>query len=216
MPRDWTGLDAQVPEQGGHVGSEVFVVLVDGGQPGRDVVVPADLDAGQDRGDDVVPEGKQGRYGPGGRAGQVVAAGPAGFADELLAAAFAQVVGSLAGVVGGVGLPGHGVDLGSHIGPVQLAAEDGATVLAPADGHREFPRTALADGDETDLGGLTLRALPTPGHTGEHLSYLLLDGSRELEVFTGGSLIVGSADARAGSFCSAPPGTARVTTIGAE
>ena len=137
-------------------------------------------------------------------------------------------------------------------GAVQLAADEGATVLAAAAGHRTFPHTALADGDETDLGGLTLRALATPGHTGEHLSYLLLDGSRELGVFTGGSLIVGSAartdllgagraeelaraqyrslrrlaalpDATAvwpthgaGSFCSAPPGTARVTTIGAE
>ena len=137
-------------------------------------------------------------------------------------------------------------------GAVQLAADEGAAVLAAAAGHRAFPHTGLADGDETDLGGLTLRALATPGHTGEHLSYLLLDGSRELGVFTGGSLIVGSAartdllgasraeelaraqyrslrrlamlpDATAvwpthgaGSFCSAPPGTARVTTIGAE
>jgi hydroxyacylglutathione hydrolase len=137
-------------------------------------------------------------------------------------------------------------------GAVQLAADGGATVLAAAAGQRTFPHTALADGDETDLGGLTLRALATPGHTGEHLSYLLLDGNRELGVFTGGSLIVGSAartdllgasqtgrlaraqyrslrrlaalpDATAvwpthgaGSFCSAPPGTARTSTIGAE
>ena len=137
-------------------------------------------------------------------------------------------------------------------GAVQLATEDGATVLAAAAGHRSFPHTALADGDEVDLGGLRLRALATPGHTDEHLSYLLLDGDRELGVFTGGSLIVGSAArtdllgadratelARAqyrslrrlaelpdgtavwpthgaGSFCSAPPGSARVTTIGAE
>ena len=137
-------------------------------------------------------------------------------------------------------------------GAVQLAADEGATVLAAAAGHRAFPHTALADGDEVDLGGLTLRALATPGHTDEHLSYLLLDGTRELGVFTGGSLIVGSAArtdllgasrtgelARAqyrslrrlatlpdetavwpthgaGSFCSAPPGAARVTTIGAE
>ena len=137
-------------------------------------------------------------------------------------------------------------------GVVQLAAEDGATLLAAAAGHRAFPHTPLADGDETDLGGLRLRALATPGHTGEHLSYLLLDGTRELGVFTGGSLIVGSAartdllgagraeelaraqyrslrrlamlpDATAvwpthgaGSFCSAPPRAARVTTIGAE
>ena len=137
-------------------------------------------------------------------------------------------------------------------GAVQLAADEGATVLAAAAGQRAFPHTALADGDEVGLGGLRLRALATPGHTGEHLSYLLLDGGRELGVFTGGSLIVGSAartdlfgagragelaraqyrslrrlaalpDATAvwpthgaGSFCSAPPGAARVTTIGAE
>jgi hydroxyacylglutathione hydrolase len=137
-------------------------------------------------------------------------------------------------------------------GAVQLAADQGATVLAAAAGQRTFPHTALADGDEVGLGGLTLRALATPGHTGEHLSYLLLDGNRELGVFTGGSLIVGSAartdllgasqterlaraqyrslrrlaalpDATAvwpthgaGSFCSAPPGAARVTTIATE
>ncbi|MCC9706649.1 MBL fold metallo-hydrolase [Streptomyces sp. MNU76] len=135
---------------------------------------------------------------------------------------------------------------------LQLAADDGATVLASAAGHRAFPHTALTDGDETDLGGLTLRALATPGHTDEHLSFLLLDGTHELGVFTGGSLIVGSAArtdllgadradelARAqyhslrrltqlpdttavwpthgaGSFCSAPPGAERTTTIGAQ
>ena len=64
----------------------------------------------------MVPEGEQGRYGPGGRAGQVVAAGARGFDHELLAAEFAQIVGGLAGVVAGVGLPGHGVDLGGHVG----------------------------------------------------------------------------------------------------
>jgi hydroxyacylglutathione hydrolase len=138
-------------------------------------------------------------------------------------------------------------------GAVQLAADEGATVLAAAAGHRAFAHTALADGDEVDLGGLTLWALATPGHTEEHLSYLLLDGTHKLGIFTGGSLIVGSAArtdlvgasraeelARAqyhslhrlaallpdatpvwpthggGSFCSAPPGAARVTTIGAE
>ena len=83
--RGWAGLGAQVAEQGGHVGSEVFVVLVDGGQPGGDVVVPTDLDAGQDRGDDVVAEGEQRRYGPGRRAGQVVAAAARGLATSCLA-----------------------------------------------------------------------------------------------------------------------------------
>ncbi len=137
-------------------------------------------------------------------------------------------------------------------GALRLAHEHGATVLASAAGGREFAHRGLVEGDEVDLGGLTLRALATPGHTDEHLSFLLLDGGRELGVFTGGSLIVDSAArtdllgpgrteelARAqyrslerltrlpddtavwpthgaGSFCSAPPGAERTTTIGAQ
>ncbi len=137
-------------------------------------------------------------------------------------------------------------------GAVRLAARDGATVHGSAAGGRAFPHTGLDDGDEVDLGGLTLRAWATPGHTGEHLAFLLLDGATPLGVFTGGSLLVGAAArtdlvsaeqteplARAqyaslrrlatlpdhtavypthgaGSFCSAPPGAERTTTIGRE
>ena len=137
-------------------------------------------------------------------------------------------------------------------GAVALAATDGAQVLASATGGREFPHRGLADGEEVDLGGLTLRALVTPGHTFEHVSFVLSDGARPVAVFTGGSLLVGSAGrtdlagtehavelARAqfrslrrlltlpdelavypthgaGSFCAAPPGADRVTTIGRE
>lgn len=78
-------------------------------------------------------------------------------------------------------------------GAGRLAARDGASVLGSAAGGRGFPHTGLADGDELDLGGLTLRAWTTPGHTAEHLAYLVLDGSRVRAVFTGGSLIVGAA-----------------------
>jgi hydroxyacylglutathione hydrolase len=137
-------------------------------------------------------------------------------------------------------------------GAHQLATKGHAKVLASAAGHREFAHTGLHDGDEVDLGGLRLRALLTPGHTHEHLAFLLLDGEREVGVFTGGSLIVGSAartdlvsDDRteelaraqyaslhrlaalpgdvqvwpthgAGSFCSAPPGAERTSTIATE
>jgi glyoxylase-like metal-dependent hydrolase (beta-lactamase superfamily II)/rhodanese-related sulfurtransferase len=137
-------------------------------------------------------------------------------------------------------------------GSRELAAQ-GAQVLAPAAGHSEFPHRGLVDGEDVDLGGLTLRALATPGHTPEHLSYLLLDGASPLALFSGGSLLVGSMArtdlitpdqteqlARAlwrslherilalpddlpvypthgaGSFCSAPAGGQRTTTIGAE
>ena len=78
-------------------------------------------------------------------------------------------------------------------GAVELAASDGAQVLASAAGNREFRHTALGDGDEVDLGGLTLRTLSTPGHTQEHVAYELLDGPSTCGVFTGGSLLVGAA-----------------------
>ena len=75
----------------------------------------------------------------------------------------------------------------------QLAADDGAVLLAPAAGRRAYEHTGLGEGDEVDLGGLTLQALATPGHTDEHMSYVLRDGAAPLGVFTGGSLLVGSA-----------------------
>jgi len=137
-------------------------------------------------------------------------------------------------------------------GATRLAARDGASVFASALGGREFPHIGLGDNDEVLVGDLTLRAWATPGHTGEHMSFVLLDSAATLGVFTGGSLLVGAAArtdlaspdqtgplARsqygslqrlmtledetpvypthgAGSFCSAPSGLARVTTIGHE
>lgn len=76
-------------------------------------------------------------------------------------------------------------------GSRELAAR-GARVIASAAGGLEFPHRGLGDGDEVDLGGLTLRALATPGHTPEHLAYLLLDGTRPAGLFSGGSLLVGA------------------------
>jgi hydroxyacylglutathione hydrolase len=137
-------------------------------------------------------------------------------------------------------------------GSRELAAH-GATVFGSTLGGREFPHRGVGDGDEIELGGLTLRAIATPGHTQEHLAYLLLDGGRPVALFSGGSLLVGAVArtdlvspdrteelARAmyrslherllalpedlavypthgaGSFCAAPAGAERVTTIGRE
>jgi glyoxylase-like metal-dependent hydrolase (beta-lactamase superfamily II)/rhodanese-related sulfurtransferase len=76
-------------------------------------------------------------------------------------------------------------------GSRELAAL-GATVLASSSAGLEFPHRPLMDQEEVDLGGLSLRALATPGHTPEHVSHLLLDGSRPLAAFTGGALLRGS------------------------
>ncbi|WP_129785534.1 MBL fold metallo-hydrolase [Promicromonospora panici] len=75
----------------------------------------------------------------------------------------------------------------------ELAAVEGASVVAPEIGPRGFEVTGLRDGDTARVGALTLQAMHTPGHSPEHLSYLLLDGERVVGVFTGGSLMVGTA-----------------------
>ena len=76
-------------------------------------------------------------------------------------------------------------------GSRELAAR-GVTVLAPAAAGIEWPHRGLVDGEEVDLGGLRLRAVATPGHTPEHIAYLLSDGDRPTALFSGGSLLVGS------------------------
>jgi hydroxyacylglutathione hydrolase len=77
-------------------------------------------------------------------------------------------------------------------GSRELAAADGAQILAPRASRLGFAHRGLEDGQEVDLGGLALRVLATPGHAPEHASYLLLDGARPVAVFSGGALLVGS------------------------
>ena len=76
-------------------------------------------------------------------------------------------------------------------GGPELAAR-GAAFFAPGEAALEIPHRPLEGGDEVDMAGLTLQALPTPGHTPDHLCYLLLDAGRPLVLFSGGSLMVGT------------------------
>lgn len=98
----------------------------------------------------------------------------------------------------------HGVRIGAiletHVhadfvsGAKELAAATNAPVYASRLGQEEFPHTPLDDGDEVTVGSVRLRAYFTPGHTPEHLSYLLLDparGDRPVALFSGDSLFVG-------------------------
>jgi len=77
-------------------------------------------------------------------------------------------------------------------GSRELAAY-GAAILAPAASHLATEYRRLEDREEVDLGGLTLRAMATPGHTPEHLAYVLLDGSKPLALFSGGAILPGGA-----------------------
>ncbi|MFV2073354.1 MAG: rhodanese-like domain-containing protein [Thermoanaerobaculales bacterium] len=75
-------------------------------------------------------------------------------------------------------------------GSRELIAE-GAELAAPAGSDLSFDYRRLDDGDEIDIGGLTLEAIATPGHTPEHLAYLLLDDASPLALFSGGTLMAG-------------------------
>ncbi|MFK3979697.1 rhodanese-like domain-containing protein [Micromonospora sp. NPDC050397] len=75
-------------------------------------------------------------------------------------------------------------------GGLELARSTGARYLVPVMASVAFDHTPIADGGCVTVDdGLTLRALATPGHTPHHMAYVLGEGSREIAVFTGGSLL---------------------------
>lgn len=78
-------------------------------------------------------------------------------------------------------------------GALEVRAATGAQVVAPAKGAYQFPHLAMTEGDELKLGGVVVRAMETPGHTPEHLAYIVSESDRPVAVFTGGSLLFGSA-----------------------
>lgn len=71
----------------------------------------------------------------------------------------------------------------------------GAQLYLPADGGYEFDHVGSREGEELRVGDLRLVAIDTPGHTFEHIAWLVYEGDAEepAAVFSGGSLLVGSA-----------------------
>lgn len=74
-----------------------------------------------------------------------------------------------------------------------LANKHGAELVMPAGAVPVFRHRPAFHHEEIDLGELSIRPLHTPGHTPEHTSYVVLIEGREVAVFSGGSLLVGSA-----------------------
>src|SRR5207253_6533845 len=58
-------------------------------------------------------------------------------------------------------------------GALEMQAATGAAIAAPVGGDYQFPHRGLRDGDEIRVGSLRFVAVETPGHTPEHLSYLV-------------------------------------------
>ena len=78
-------------------------------------------------------------------------------------------------------------------GAGELAAEVGCAIGAADDSGLERRFLPLSEGSEVAVGRWRLRTRRTPGHTPNHLSYLLVDaGGRELALFSGGALMVGA------------------------
>jgi hydroxyacylglutathione hydrolase len=86
-------------------------------------------------------------------------------------------------------------------GSRELAERAGAELALSAYDHGEqyvvaFPHRALRDGDRIVAGMVVLQARHTPGHTPEHVSYLIYDGARSEQVpvvmLSGDFLFVGS------------------------
>ncbi len=65
-------------------------------------------------------------------------------------------------------------------GSRELAAATGAALHLSDEGGPDwqyaFPHESLRDGSKIRLGNITLQAVHTPGHTPEHLSFLVTDG----------------------------------------
>jgi hydroxyacylglutathione hydrolase len=78
-------------------------------------------------------------------------------------------------------------------GSRELAERTGGDVYAARNAFLEYGHRGLADGDELRLGDVLVEAWGTPGHTPEHLSYLVLVDGSPAAVFSGGALIRGGA-----------------------
>ena len=80
-------------------------------------------------------------------------------------------------------------------GGQELRAAAGARIVGPAAARFAFPFIGVAEGDELTLGDLRIAAMETPGHTPEHMAYLVYAPGADAPTaaFTGGSLMVGGA-----------------------
>ena len=78
-------------------------------------------------------------------------------------------------------------------GSRELQAEAGATIAAAEDSGLEFRFQPLREGTEVSVGAWRLRTRRSPGHTPNHVAYLLLDADGEQRaLFSGGALMVGA------------------------
>ncbi|MEX2586753.1 MAG: MBL fold metallo-hydrolase [Actinomycetota bacterium] len=77
-------------------------------------------------------------------------------------------------------------------GGLDLATRSGADYLVSGHDPVAFDRQAVADGDCVQVGTLSVQVVATPGHTHNHLAYLVSEEGEPRALFTGGSLLYGT------------------------
>lgn len=76
----------------------------------------------------------------------------------------------------------------------ELAARTGAEIVFGQQAGASFPYKAVKDGDEIEIGKVTLRIMETPGHTPESICILVIDkavSDQPQKVLTGDTLFIG-------------------------
>jgi len=79
-------------------------------------------------------------------------------------------------------------------GHMDLAAKTGAKIYAPKSGKCTFEHVAVSEGDSFTIEDMKLDVLETPGHTPEHIVYVVTDQSRgtsPIGAFVGDVMFVG-------------------------
>jgi hydroxyacylglutathione hydrolase len=77
----------------------------------------------------------------------------------------------------------------------EIAHQTGAVIGASAEAEVGFEHAPLTEESVIDLGAFQVRVMPTPGHTPEHISFLIVEPDKKTPsaLFSGGALIVGGA-----------------------
>ncbi len=80
-------------------------------------------------------------------------------------------------------------------GNLEIAHQTKATIGASAEAKVGFDHNPLTEDTVIDLGAFQVRVMTTPGHTPEHISFLIVepDGKTPSAFFSGGAIIVGGA-----------------------
>jgi hydroxyacylglutathione hydrolase len=77
----------------------------------------------------------------------------------------------------------------------EIAHQTGAMIGASAEAKLEFVHQPLTEDSVIDLGAFQIRVMTTPGHSPEHVSFLIVEPDAKIPsaLFSGGALIVGGA-----------------------